>query len=105
MAKDMTTLLLNKIEALVDELRKEMHQNNKKIIDALVGQGILDLEEEMWSIEDTATKLKLSRRTIIRMIEDGRLPATKMGNAKNSPVRIRPADARQAKADMRNKTA
>lgn len=105
MAKDMTTILLNKIEALVNELRKEMHQNNKKIIDALIAQGIIDTEEEMWSIEETATKMKLSRRTIIRMIEDGRLPAVKIGSSKNSPVRIRPADARQAMADRRNKTA
>ena len=96
-------LVMTKIDALFNELRNEMNANNKKLIEALVLQGILDMEEEMWTIDQSAKKFKVSRSTIKRLIKDGILPATKTGDSKQSPVRIRPADARQAMADNKNK--
>lgn len=96
-----TKLVMAKIDALFNELRNEMNANNKKLIEALVLQGILDLNEEMWTIDETAAKFKVSRSTIKRLIKDGILPASKSGESKQSPVRIRPADARQAMADYK----
>lgn len=98
-----TKLVMAKIDALFNELRNEMNANNKKLIEALVLQGILDMEEEMWTIDETAAKFKVSRSTIKRLIKDGILPASKSGESKQSPVRIRPADARQAMADYKYK--
>lgn len=100
MANDINTrIILAKIQELINELREEMNDNHKGLIDALVCQGVLDPTEETWTIDQTAEKMKVSRSTVNRMIKDGRLPATKMGSSQSSPVRIRPADARQAMAD------
>ena len=86
---------------IADEMMRILRDDRRKLMDALTGLGLIDPEEELWTINDLIDKFGVSRTKIYYMMKDGSLPYIKMGEAKSSPVKFRPVDARIAFMEKR----
>ena len=92
--------MLREIKSLLEEFKTEItsmvKKDRKNLYDALVGIGLIDSEEELWTKKDVMLKFGISRGTIDNMMKNGQLPFVKRGNSKSAPVCFRPADVREA---------
>lgn len=92
--------MLREIKALFEGFKSEItsmvKKDRKDLYDALVGIGLIDSEEELWTKRDVMQKYGISRGTIDNMMKNGQLPFVKKGRSKSSPVFFRPADVRIA---------
>lgn len=48
--------------------------------------------DELLTVGEAAAVLKVSRKSVYRMVRSGRLSAWRLGEAPSSPIRIDPAD-------------
>lgn len=83
-------------------MKDELNGHQKSMINILQGFGILDSEEEFWTKKDLMVKFGVGKSKIESMMREGILPFVKLGNSKQSCVKFRPVDARQAFTDDRN---
>lgn len=90
------------LNSFKEELAADRRRERKELIEMLSGFGLIEPEEELWTIKDLMTKFGVSRGTIYKMMKNGTLPFIRLGNSKNSPVRFRPVDARAAFMEYRN---
>jgi excisionase family DNA binding protein len=48
----------------------------------------LERAQRLLTVAETAERLRVSRWTIYRLVESGKLPAIKLGSGRMSPIRV-----------------
>ncbi|MCC7355512.1 MAG: helix-turn-helix domain-containing protein [Anaerolineae bacterium] len=48
--------------------------------------------DELLTLKEAAAILKVTTRTLLRRIEEGKLPAQKLGTGRTSPLRVKRSD-------------
>ena len=78
------------------EIRIQVRAVSHEICDVLIGQGVLEPEEKLLTKAQVMKMYGVSKTKLEDMMKTGILEFIKLGDSKQSPVRIRPADARIA---------
>jgi excisionase family DNA binding protein len=74
------TIKKTNMDAIIFESLGDLYRKQEEIVDLLNGIKDNAKQEQIYSLEDLARKLDVSRRTIATWIKNGTLPHIKIGN-------------------------
>lgn len=83
-------------EELKAEMRIILRSACHEICEVLRGQGVLEPEEKLLTKKQVMKMYGVGKTKLEDMMASGKLPFIKEGEHQQSPVKIHPADARQA---------
>lgn len=95
----MQRLLAENRELVKAEMRAQIKAVSNEIHDLLIGLGVLEGEEIVYTKRQVCQKYMVSKSKVEYMMADGTLPFKKLGDSKQARVVFRPADCRIAFED------